>query len=70
MSPAAIAAAGLRFLPRDLPTALAALEGDEVVAEAVGATALEHLLLVKRNELARYDREVHPWERDTYLEVV
>jgi glutamine synthetase len=41
-----------------------------VVAGAIGATILEHFLLVKRNELARYETEVHPWERATYLEVV
>ena len=70
LTPAEIAAAGIRYLPRDLPTALAALEADEVVACAVGQPALEHLLIVKRNELARYETEVHPWERETYLEVV
>jgi glutamine synthetase len=70
MTPDEVAAQGIRFLPRDLPSALAALEADGVVAAAVGAEALEHLLLVKRNELARYDLAVHPWERETYLEVV
>ena len=70
MTPAAIAAAGIGFLPRSLPEALAALEADPIIAAAVGPTALEHLLLVKRNELAQYETEVHPWERDTYLEVV
>lgn len=70
LSPAQIAAAGIRYLPRDLPTALAALEADEVIAGALGPEALDHFLLVKRNELARYDMHVHPWERETYLEVV
>lgn len=70
MTPAEIAAAGIRYLPRTLPEALAALEADEVVSEAIGPLALEHLLIVKRNELARYETEVHPWERETYLEVV
>lgn len=70
MTPAEIAAAGIRYLPRTLPEALAALESDLVVAAALGPTALEHLLLVKRNELAQYDTEVHPWERATYLEEI
>jgi glutamine synthetase len=70
MTPAEIAAAGIGYLPRTLPEALAALESDEVVTGAIGATALEHFLLVKRNELAQYDTAVHPWERETYLEVV
>lgn len=70
MTQAEIAEAGIRFLPRDLPTALAALEADEVVAGALGPVALEHFLQVKRNELRRYQTFVHPWERETYLEVV
>ena len=57
-------------LPRSLKDALAALERDPVVAEAIGAAALEHFLIVKRQELAAYDIEVHPWERTMYLEVV
>lgn len=70
LTPDEIAAAGIRYLPRSLPEALAALEADEVIAEAIGATALEHVLIVKRHELARYETEVHPWERAAYLEVV
>jgi glutamine synthetase len=46
------------------------LEGDEVVCAAVGETALEHFLIVKRHELATYETHVHPWERETYLEIV
>ncbi|HEY8448207.1 MAG TPA: glutamine synthetase family protein [Thermomicrobiales bacterium] len=61
---------GLKFLPRNLPEALAALEADEVVASAIGDVALPHFLSVKRHELAMYDLEVHPWERATYLDVV
>jgi len=60
----------LGFLPRSLEEGLAALEADEVVAGAVGDEALRHFLLVKRHELEQYDVHVHPWERDTYLEVV
>ncbi|MFN8592311.1 MAG: glutamine synthetase family protein [Thermomicrobiales bacterium] len=70
LRPEEIVAAGIGFLPRTLPEALAALEADAVIAAAVGPIALEHLLLVKRHELAQYDLEVHPWERDTYLEVI
>ena len=70
MTPEQIAAAGFGVLPRTLPEALAALETDSVVAGAVGPEALKHFLAVKRNELAQYDREVHSWERDTYLEVI
>jgi glutamine synthetase len=70
MTPAEIAAAGIGFLPRTLPQALAALEADPIIAAALGPITLQHLLLVKRNELAQYETVVHPWERDTYLEVI
>jgi glutamine synthetase len=61
---------GIGYLPRSLPEALAALERDEVVAAAVGATALQHFLTVKWHELAMYETHVHPWEREMYLEIV
>lgn len=70
MSQAEIQRRGVRYLPRTLPEALAALEADPVVSAALGPTALGHFLAVKRSELAQYEIEVHPWERDTYLEVV
>jgi glutamine synthetase len=63
------AARGLEFLPRTLPEALAALAADEVVAGALGPVILPEFLKVKRSELAAYDLHVHPWERQTYLEV-
>jgi glutamine synthetase len=65
-----IACHGIGELPRSLPEALAALEADVVVAGAVGETALQHFLTVKRHELATYDTHVHPWERETYLEII
>src|SRR5215204_7566957 len=58
------------YLPRTLSEALTALEQDEVVAAAVGETALEHFLIVKRDELAAYATHVHPWEREMYLEMI
>jgi glutamine synthetase len=64
------AARGLEFLPRALPEALAALEADEVVAEALGPVILSEFLKVKRSELAAYDLHVHPWERKMYLEAI
>lgn len=69
LTPEQIERYGLGFLPRTLPEALAALEADPVIAAAVGPVALHHFLLVKRHELARYEVQVHPWERLTYLEV-
>jgi glutamine synthetase len=64
------AARGLTFLPRTLPQALAALEADEVIADALGAVIFDEFLKVKRSELRAYDLHVHPWERKMYLEVI
>jgi glutamine synthetase len=64
------AARGLAFLPRTLPQALAALEADKVVAEALGPVILGEFLKVKRSELAAYNLHVHPWERKMYLEAI
>lgn len=64
------AARGIEFLPRTLPEALAALESDEVVAEALGPVVLSEFLKVKRSELADYDLHVHRWERKMYLETI
>jgi glutamine synthetase len=60
---------GIGFLPRTLPEALAALESNDVIRAALGPAILEHFLIVKRQELAQYDIEVHPWERRMYLEL-
>lgn len=70
MTPDEIAEAGIGFLPRNLPDALDALVADEVVAGAIGPEALKHFLAVKQSELDQYNLNVHPWERDSYLEVI
>lgn len=57
------------FLPRTLPEALDALESNEVITNAIGETIMKHFLIVKRQELASYNVEVHRWERDMYLEL-
>lgn len=70
LSTAAANALGLAFLPRTLPEALAAVEADPVIADALGATVWAEFLKVKRAELAAYDVHVHPWEREMYLEAL
>lgn len=70
LTPAEIEKFNIGYLPRTLPEALAALERDAVIADAVGDVAMRHFLSVKRSELAQYNLEVHPWERATYLEVI
>ena len=69
-TPEEAAARGMELLPRSLPEALEALEGDEVVADALGPMVLSEFLKVKRSELAAYDLHVHPWEREMYLEAI
>ena len=39
-------------------------------ALATDYPALKHFLAVKRQELATYETHVHPWERETYLEII
>jgi glutamine synthetase len=63
-------AQGIGMLPRTLGDALAALEADPVIAEALGPTIHQEFLKVKRAELAAYDMHVHPWERRMYLEAI
>ncbi|MGN6030049.1 MAG: glutamine synthetase family protein [Thermomicrobiales bacterium] len=70
MSAAEIAAANIGYLPRTLGAALDALEADAVIGEALGASALEHALMVRRHELATYEQIVHAWERETYFPIV
>jgi glutamine synthetase len=64
------AARGLQFLPRTVSEALAAFEADQVVNKALGPIIPAEFLKVKRTELAAYDLQVHPWERQLYLEVI
>jgi len=70
MSAEAIAAANIGYLPRTLGAALDALEADPVIAKALGTSALEHALMVRRHELATYEQIVHAWERETYFPIV
>jgi glutamine synthetase len=69
MLPDEIAAAGFGELPRNASAALDALERDEVIAEALGETALAHFLSVRRFEVAQHERHVHEWEREYYYDI-
>ncbi len=57
-------------MPNNLPDALAALEADEVIAEALGSIIFPEFLKVKHSELEAYSLYVHPWERELYLEAI
>ena len=54
-------------LPRDLHEALDRFEKDDVIKAAVGEHITERFLEAKREEVARFNREVTGWEIDSYL---
>lgn len=57
---------GIRLLPQSLSEALSELRADSVVQAGLGEIAPEFLAF-KDREWALYDRQVTPWEIDTYL---
>ena len=76
---ATAAALGATRLPSSLKAALASLESDTVLLDALGPTIATHYLAVKCFELACYEAEagvapgsfhVSRWERATYLETL
>lgn len=60
---------GIRHLPRNLEEALSALEKDEVVKSALTPHILDYFLKAKRQEWEDFQRTVHPWEIERYLEL-
>lgn len=65
-TPAQVRAHGLGLLPQSLDEALDALEGDEVVCDALGETLTQEFLRLKRAEWLAFARHVSPWELDRY----
>jgi glutamine synthetase len=57
---------GIKTLPQSLPEALACLEADDVVREALGPIA-EEFLRLKRDEWREYHAQVEAWEVQRYL---
>ncbi len=68
LAPAAAEARGISLLPCSAAAALAAVEADPVVGEALGPVILPEWLKVKRSEIAAYDLAVSEWERRAYLQ--
>lgn len=60
-------AMGYRELPSSLNEALAAMEGSELVAEALGEHVFDYFLRNKRREWESYRSHVTPFELKTYL---
>jgi glutamine synthetase len=67
MSPKERAAAGVKDLPQSLAEALDAMEGSELVREALGDHIFEWFLRNKRAEWADYKAQVTPFELARYL---
>jgi len=54
-------------LPRDLGEALSEFKRDKVITEALGAHLTQRFLEAKREEVARYQQHISPWEIREYL---
>lgn len=67
---ARLKALNIATLPDCLADALNLLEGDTVLADALGGHAFARFLSVKRSEWEAYRSQVTPWELDRYLEVL
>ena len=68
MDAATIASKGIRELPGTLGEAIAELEADPVVVEALGEHVFSHYVEAKRAEWDDYRTQVSDWEVERYLE--
>ena len=68
MDAATIKAKGIRELPGTLGEAIAELEADPIICEALGDHVLSHFLEAKRAEWDEYRTQVSDWEVDRYLD--
>ncbi len=58
---------GIHDLPSTLKEALDVMSGDPVITEALGEHVLTRFLEAKEIEWDMFRTQVHPWERDQYL---
>jgi glutamine synthetase len=56
----------IALLPQSLGQALDALQADEVITKALGATLSHEFVALKRDEELQYRRHISAWERDRY----
>lgn len=61
--------AGIIDLPATLLEALQNMKNDEVIKEALGDHILEHFLEAKEIEWDMFRTQVHPWEREQYMQM-
>ncbi|MGM7635732.1 type I glutamate--ammonia ligase [Bacillaceae bacterium SAS-127] len=60
---------GVEDLPSTLAEALQLLKKDEVIQSALGAHILEHFIEAKEIEWDMFRTQVHPWEREQYIQM-
>ncbi len=68
MDAATIASKGIRELPGTLGEAIAELEKDTVITEALGDHVLSHFIEAKKLEWDEYRTQVSDWEVERYLD--
>jgi glutamine synthetase len=56
-------------LPTSLRAALDALAADEGLIRAMGAQFVDYYLVIKRAEIARFERAVTDWEQREYFDL-
>ncbi|SET38883.1 glutamine synthetase [Salinibacillus kushneri] len=59
---------GIKDLPATLYDALQELKSDEVLVNALGEHLFEHFVEAKEIEWDMFRTQVHPWEREQYLQ--
>ncbi|UFU01124.1 type I glutamate--ammonia ligase [Radiobacillus kanasensis] len=59
---------GVQDLPATLADALEELKKDSIIVEALGEHLFEHFIEAKEIEWDMFRTQVHPWERDQYLQ--
>ncbi|PLR77109.1 type I glutamate--ammonia ligase [Bacillus sp. V3-13] len=62
-------AEGIDDLPATLAQALDALKANEVITSALGEHILEHFIEAKEIEWDMFRTQVHPWEREQYMQM-
>jgi glutamine synthetase len=60
---------GITDLPPTLAAALDQLKKDEVICAALGGHILEHFIEAKEIEWDMFRTQVHPWEREQYMQM-
>lgn len=59
---------GIKDLPSTLKEAIDSLLKDEVLVKALGEHALEHFVEAKEIEWDMFRTQVHPWEREQFMQ--